>query len=268
MACKEGYIISGGKEGKSRLNVLSEALYPYTSSLLASQGVVSGMSFLDLGCGGGNVSLLAAQMVGNTGTVHGIDFDEAIIALARQDAAAAGAANVTFTAMSATGINYHNEYDIVYSRFLLSHLTDPLSVLQKMAAAVKPGGKVIVEDTHFSGHFCYPACAAFDKYVQYYTTSSIRNGHDPEIGPSLFSLFHRAGLGNIGFDVILPAFSTGPGKWMAVYTLDKIRDTLIAQGIADAESIARQLHELEAFTKDEQTIMSLPHIFRVWGTKE
>ncbi len=264
---RSNYIIAGGQDGKSRLNVLAEVLYLHTRAFLEAKGLLPGMRLLDVGCGGGNVAMMTARLVGPTGSVTAIDFDREIIALDQQDVVAAGMNNIAFHAMSAYDINYDNKFDIVYSRFLLSHLERPLEVLKRMVQSVQPGGKIIVEDIHFSGHFCYPECKAFDDYVTYFTKAARNNEQDAEIGPRLPGLFRQAGIENIGFDVIQPTFNTGKGKWMAYLTLDKIKNTLIEQRIATEESIVQMLQELEVFTNDEHTIMSLPRIFRVWGTK-
>lgn len=261
------YIITGGHEGKRRLNVLSGVMQPYTLPLLQKLGLTPGMSFLDLGCGGGNVSMMVAEITGANGRVTAVDFDKDIIALNKQEAAELEIQNITYHSASAYDIEYSNEFDIAYARFLLSHLTDPLKVLQNMAQSVKHGGKVIVEDIQFSGHFCYPTCNAFNRYVEYFTTAARNNGHNAEIGYELFGLFQQAGFHEIGFDVIQPVFHTGPGKWMAHITLDKISNTLTQQDIATNETITQMLKELEDYTNDESTIMSLPRIFRVWGRK-
>ncbi len=261
------YIIEGGKEGKRRLNILAGVLEPYTRALLATRGVEAGKTLIDVGCGGGHVALMVAKMVENGGRVEAVDYDGEILALSREDAIAEGVNNVLFRQGSAYDINYHNEFDFAYSRFLLSHLTEPLSVLQKMLQSVKPGGQVIVEDIHFSGHFCYPACRAFDEYVRYFTTAAHNNGQDAEIGPRLVGLCKEAGLTNVEFDVIQPCFNTGQGKLMAYSTLDKIKGTLIEQGIATTATIHSMLAELDQFASSDQTIMSLPRIFRVWGQK-
>jgi ubiquinone/menaquinone biosynthesis C-methylase UbiE len=261
------YIISGGEEGKKRLNVLSEVLSIHTKALLETDGNISGIRMLDLGCGGGNVALMAAQMVGEKGHVTAIDFDSEIISLAQQDAVANGIENVSFQAQSAYDIAFDDTFDISYSRFLLSHLQQPLQVLKHMIRATKAGGKIIVEDVQFSGHFCYPACDAFDTYLQYYTTAAINNGHNPEMGPMLAGLFHEAGIEHIKLDVIQPAFHKGPGKWMGYITLEKIKPMLLKQGLADEETINNTLAGLEAFTQNEQSIISLPRIFRVVGYK-
>ena len=261
------YIITGGKEGKDRLNILSDVLFNDTRSLLEVNGLTTGQSFLDLGCGGGNVAILAAQIVGDGGNVTGIDFDESIIELARQDAVSKGVNNVSFRTVSAYEISYNNEFNIVYARFLLSHLARPAEVLEKMLAAVKPGGKVIVEDIHFIGHFCYPACEAFNRYVALYAASAQHNHQNADIGPSMVSLFRQAGIENIAFDVIQPCFSTGPGKWMAYITMDKIKKAAKDYKLASEQEVAGILQSLKDFTEDENTIVSLPRIFRVWGTK-
>ena len=261
------YIISGGAEGKKRLNILSDVLYPYTKALLEKNGITNGMNFLDAGCGGGNVSVMAAQMVSNSGKVTAIDFDKQIISLNQQEAVQKGFTNLHYKAMSIYDVDFSDEFDMVYSRFLLSHLTEPQKALQKLKESLKPGGKIIVEDVHFSGHFCYPHNTAFQQYVEFYMQAAIKRGHNPEIGPELVSMFRDAGFEEIGFDVIQPAFATGDGKWMAYITMEKIKEAIINTGLADKNIIDNILSELESYTKDTTTIISLPRIFRVWGVK-
>lgn len=262
------YIISGGLEGKNRLNILSAVLEEYTHDLLLRNGLRPGTRFLDLGCGGGNVSRMAVAIVGNEGSVTAIDFDEEIIKLNKSELADTETKNLTYRPLSAYDLDYENEFDIGYSRFLLSHLKDPLAALKKLKEAVKWGGRIVVEDIHFAGHFSYPESPSFDEYVRLFTVAAQQRGQDPEIGPRLLSLFTEAGIGQISFDTIQPAFNNGDGKWMAHVTMDKIRNAVLQQGLADAGTIDRILQDLEAFTKDENTIVSLPRIFRVWGVKD
>lgn len=58
------YAIRGGKEGKERLNLLARVMLPTTSQLLKKVGFRKRMTCLDVGCGGGHVTLLMASMVG------------------------------------------------------------------------------------------------------------------------------------------------------------------------------------------------------------
>jgi hypothetical protein len=57
------YIIQGGEEGKKRLSVLSEILEASTRSLIQSQIELEGKRFLDVGSGGGHVSLMASDLL-------------------------------------------------------------------------------------------------------------------------------------------------------------------------------------------------------------
>jgi len=268
MGTTGNYIISGGAQGKSRLNILSAILHDTTKALLELNGVLPGSTFLDAGCGGGNVARMVAEMTGDTGQVTAIDFDSGLIALNREEAVAAGVTNLNFQAMSAYDIPYSNVYDVAYSRFLLSHLNEPARVLDNLVRSVKPGGRVVVEDVQFSGHFCYPASAAFDRYIGLYSAAAKLRGQNPEIGPSLYRLFIAAGLKDVNFDIIQPAFNKGDGKWMAQITLERIIEPVTGLGLADEKELSMLLQQLADFTKDESTIISLPRIFRVWGTKQ
>jgi ubiquinone/menaquinone biosynthesis C-methylase UbiE len=77
------YAIAGGKEGKERLDLLSDAMRATTLELLESAGLKSGDRCLDAGSGGGHVALDMARAVGPTGHVTAIDFDPLVVDLAR-----------------------------------------------------------------------------------------------------------------------------------------------------------------------------------------
>src|SRR5262245_41174215 len=92
----KGYVIRGGGEGRARLALLSRVLHPTTSAFLDRVGVAPGWSCLDLGCGGGDVTLEIARRVGPAGSVLGIDREADVLAIARAEATEAGLANVEY----------------------------------------------------------------------------------------------------------------------------------------------------------------------------
>ncbi len=262
------YIISGGAAGKARLSVLSNVLHHSTREALLRLGDLAGKKLLDMGCGGGHVSFLAAQLVGASGSVTGVDFDAEIISLNRQQAADAGISNIHFEAGSAYDLVHENAFDVAYARFLLSHLAQPDLVLENMARSIKKGGQILVEDVHFSGHFCYPQNAAFNQYLEWYAAAARHNAQNPEIGPALPGLLRQAGFEDVGFETIQPSFERGEGKQMAVLTLKRIRETLLSLGVAAEKEIQQASAALQSFTEDEESIISLPRIFRAWGRKK
>src|SRR5262245_13085784 len=90
------YVLRGGVEGRERLRLLSRVMGPATLGLLQRVGLRPGMACLDLGCGGGDVTLELARAVGPSGRVVGMDIDGTKLELARREAEARQLGNVEF----------------------------------------------------------------------------------------------------------------------------------------------------------------------------
>jgi SAM-dependent methyltransferase len=261
------YAIRGGEEGKKRLDVLARVLLPSTTQSLDRVGLTRGMKCLDVGCGGGHVAILIAGIVGPEGRVIGTDTDAEILALAREDAEAAKVTNIKFQQVDACACLGHEEFDVAYARFLLSHLNEPKNCLAAMVQACAPGGTLVIEDTDFTRSFCYPACAAYERYNELYQALVQRRGGDPNIGPKLPAMLCRAGIEDMPFSVIQPAHIRGEGKLMAPLTMSRISDALIAEGIATESEAQEILTDLNRVAADCETVISLPRIFQVWGKR-
>ncbi|MBT3928289.1 MAG: class I SAM-dependent methyltransferase [Rhodospirillaceae bacterium] len=261
------YVIRGGEEGKARLRIVSDALWPTTHNLLNSAGIKPGMSCLDVGCGGGNVTLAMARLVGPSGMATGIDMDSAKMQMAQQDAEREKIANASFRVLDAGSPAYGEGYDLVYARLLLTHLSDPLSTLKLMINAARPGGIIVVEDMDHSAIFCYPACPALEKHLSQYDRMVRSNGADPDIGPKLPALFRQAGLADLHFSHVQPAFMAGEAKQIHQITLENVAPAAIAAGLASEAEIDALSSELDGFAQNPETIMSYPRIFQLWAQR-
>src|SRR5215213_1066923 len=96
MTAKIEYVIRGGIAGRERLRILARTLHAGTSALFDRLGVGAGLQCLDVGCGGGDVTLELERRAGPRGRVLGVDIDVAKLDLARQEAAEQGITNVEF----------------------------------------------------------------------------------------------------------------------------------------------------------------------------
>jgi ubiquinone/menaquinone biosynthesis C-methylase UbiE len=262
------YVIRGGQAGRDRLRVIAHVLWPTTERLLAAAGIAPGMRCLDVGCGGGDVSFAMARLVGPLGAVTSIDRDEAKLQLARDDAAREGLRNVDFRQMNVDDLADEAAYDLVYARFLLSHLLDPGAALRRMVRAAKPGGAIVVEDIDHSGVFGYPPSPAIARYVQFYNEVVRRRGADPEIGPRLPGLFREAGLPDPRVTLAQPVLTKGDGKRVNQITLDNIRSAVVAEGLATDAEITALIAELDRFTEDPDTLVGFPRVYQVWATRQ
>src|SRR5215470_6034122 len=261
------YAIRGGKEGKNRLDVLARVLLPTTKELLDRVGLTSKMKSLDVGCGGGLVAILMAHMVGPEGLVIATDTDPDILALAKDDAEAAKVINVKFQQLDACACLWHNEFDLAYARFLLSHLNEPKDCVAAMVEACLPEGTIAVEDTDFAGSFCYPSCAAYERYKELYQKLLQLRGGDSNIGPKLPAMLRRAGIQGVELNVIQLAHIYGEGKLMAPLTMSRISDALTAEGLVSEDEVQEILTELNRIAGDCETVISLPRVFQVWGNR-
>lgn len=245
--------------------MLARATWPYSEPFLRSAGLREGMRVLDAGCGNGAIALRIAACLGPAGHVTGIDRDPGMIDIAREAAGSQGLPVEFLHADIERDKPPGEGYDLVYARLLLSHLGDPAAALGRLVAAVKPGGVLAVEDVDFAGHFCHPACPAFDCYVAWYQAAATARGADPFLGRRLLDLFSATGLRDINLRVVLPTFHEGDGKQMAVLTLRGIRDAVLGAGLTDEKTFDTTLDELEAYTREPHSVMSLPRFFQVHG---
>ena len=106
-----------------------------------------GECVLDVGCGAGMDTLVAAQMVGPTGRVVGIDMTAEMLAKARASAEAMGAANVELVEGEAESLPFGDEtFDVVISNGVIDLVPDKEAVFAEVFRVLIPGGRVQIAD--------------------------------------------------------------------------------------------------------------------------
>jgi ubiquinone/menaquinone biosynthesis C-methylase UbiE len=146
------------------LALQASILNPLTNSFLKQAGLSEGMRVLDLGCGIGDVSLIAARIVGPRGSVTGLDPDSAALDIAQARASEEGLSQVNFEQTAFEAYTSVHPYDAVVGRHILIHSADPLGWIRKAKSLLRSAG-----------------IAAFQEYDLSYF---------PRIEPEL-PLFHR-----------------------------------------------------------------------------
>lgn len=107
-------------------------------------GLREGWKCVDVGAGGGDVSVALAEVVGRDGRVYAVDRDPSSRDLVAE--AAAAHTQVIALTQAAEDLLLPEPVDLAFCRFLLMHVADPVAVLRRMGAAVRPGGWVVAQE--------------------------------------------------------------------------------------------------------------------------
>jgi arsenite methyltransferase len=106
-----------------------------------------GEGVLDLGSGAGTDSLIAAQMVGDQGSVTGIDMTTEMLGKARAAAAEIGATNVEFVEAEAERLPFPDaSFDVVISNGVIDLIPDKDAVFAELYRVLRPGGRIQIAD--------------------------------------------------------------------------------------------------------------------------
>lgn len=134
------YTLGRAPEETERLIKRAQIIAPSTRRLFEEAGMVAGMKVLDVGGGAGDVALLAAELVGPTGAVVGVDTNPAVLATAHERVRAQGLGNVTFREGDVESVALDDDFDAVVGRYVLIWVRDPGQVLRAAVRHLRPGG--------------------------------------------------------------------------------------------------------------------------------
>jgi 2-polyprenyl-3-methyl-5-hydroxy-6-metoxy-1,4-benzoquinol methylase len=177
-----------------RLKFQGELFRDFTEDFLRRAGLAPGMRVLDIGCGVGDVSLLAAEFVGPSGAVFGIDRSKEAITVARQRVAATGLDHVRFQATELDAFSTPQQFDAIVGRFILAHLPDPAALLRRLSGNLRPGGTLAFQETASRLLRSVPDGALFRRCSQWLLDTFERAGLELDMGGKLFATFLAAGL--------------------------------------------------------------------------
>lgn len=144
-----------------------------------------GERVLDLGCGFGETTMRLAELVGERGAALGIDVSEPFVAAAREEAEAAGAANVEFATADVQAMELPREFDYAYARMGLMFFANPVAALRNVAGALKPGGRLcaVVWRRKLDNEWVHRAERVVEEYLEHPEESD-----EPTCGPGPFSM--------------------------------------------------------------------------------
>ena len=188
------YALGDSAEEHRRLMLQSRFIDELTEPLFARAGLAEGMRVLDVGCGAGDVSLLARRFVGAGGSVLGVDRSRDSVELARRRAQSSGMHNLRFEQSTLEELRDAGPFDALVGRLILLYLPEPAEALKQLARQVRPGGLVIFQEMDMLTGRSLPPVPLYERVGHWITTTFQRAGVDTEMGSRLFATYRRAGL--------------------------------------------------------------------------
>ncbi len=191
-------LLGHSEDELARLDLQGRIYRGATVRAFREGGLEPGMRVLDIGCGSGDVSLTAAEIVGRAGSVLGIDRGAGALEVARGKAARAGLGNVDFEQVELDDFRRPDAFDALVGRFILMHQPDASEVLRSLSASVRPGGPVIVLESWMellrTGGHSSPHSPLYDEIVAWKSAVVAGAGADLHAGGRLRTTFVEAGL--------------------------------------------------------------------------
>jgi len=260
------YVLATGQAAANRLRILHDVYGAGARRVLLDAGIKPGMRVADLGCGVGMTTALLAELVGPTGEVVGVDLSAAQLAQA-QELMPSEFSNVKFVEASATdtGLPY-GSFDLVYSRFLLIHLVEPVAALREMHRLLKPGGILVCEDGDLTTAGSEPT-TALNMFADLFGRLGPKWGVDYTLGRRLFQLVSAENFSDVEITYNQPVVARGEQKRLAELSVTEAGPSFVNAGLITEQALEQTLAEMLRAAEDESVLAVMPRMSQVWARK-
>lgn len=267
------YWLGRGDAETQRLIQQSRFLNPFTGFLLREAGISEGMKVLDVGSGAGDVALLAAELVGPSGSVVGVDMNPEALRTARARADFAGLTNIEFVAGECRSVDLGDGFDAVVGRLVLLYVAEPVETLCALARRLEPGGIIAFQDYNFTPNSVqsYPPMRIWQEVYDWVRAAARRAGLNMAMGYDLRRIYIEAGLPEPDMQIASPV---GGGRDWEGYeniaaTIGSMLPIILASGIATAEEVGIDTlaDRLRAETVAKNGVVKYPDLVGAWTRK-
>jgi len=258
---RPGYVLDPAWHAeRDRLDSLTSLYDDRTLRLCEQLGLGPGWECLDAGAGTGSLAAALVERVGPGGTVTALDSDTRFLAPRASEQLIVVEADLTTAHLPA------DRFDLVHARLVLEHLPQRDDVLRRLAAAVRPGGWLLIEDFDWSTALVVdPPNELHERVARACLTLFEAHSYDPYYGRRLPGRMRHAGLLDLGTHAesmqVRANRERGVPQWELL--VDQLAPAMVAHGLIEAEDVER----FHALWHDGTTICFAPLMVSAWGRR-
>jgi ubiquinone/menaquinone biosynthesis C-methylase UbiE len=246
---------------RDRLDSLTSLYDPRTLQLCERLGLAPGWSCLDAGAGTGSLAVALAERVGPAGSITALDSDTRFLAPLASERLTVVESDLTEGNLPA------GRFDLVHARLVLEHLPERDRVLPALAAAVRPGGWLLIEDFDWSTAMVLdPPSPLHERVAGACLALFAAHAYDPYYGRRLPRALAATGLTEVGTHAesvqVRADRERGLPQWELLVA--QLAPRMLAQGLADEAD----LEGFNALCHDGETICFAPLMVSAWGQRK
>ncbi|MFE1248149.1 methyltransferase domain-containing protein [Streptomyces sp. NPDC058735] len=263
MTRTDGHLLDDRQtEAAEHFSAFAALFDPTTFRHLEALGVSSGWRCWEAGAGATSVVSWLAKRVGPTGRVLATDTDVARLAPATRAPVQVRVHDLAAQDPPEEG------FDLVHARLALVHVPDRVRALRSMARALRPGGRLLVEDAD-PGLQPLPCPDEYgpepqlaNRLRQALRSLLAARGAELPCGRTLPRLLREAGLTRVEAEAYFPLASPACADLEAV-TIRQVRDRLVGAGLATPQDVDRHLVNVTSGVLD----LTTAPMISAWGRK-
>lgn len=248
------------EQGRTQLQILADILDEHTTTVLLRANITEGWRCLDVGPGRGTITTWMAEQVGSSGHVTALDLDPRHVT---------GGDNITIQQGDVRTVDLPGQLDLIHVRLVLLHLAERDAVLDRLVAALKPGGVLVVSDWDATDrnmllHAATPEAAeAFNAFQDGLLAALEANGADIGWARRVPVAMRAAGLDVVDTVVHNRLWAGGgAGNLLHESNSHQLHDALLGRGMT-----VQQLELLREAMHDPQTLAYCYWMFTTIGRR-
>ena len=267
------YVLGTGPDELERLSHQHRLWSDAATAAWRRAGLLPGQRVLDVGCGPGFAAFDLAELVSRRGSVVGVDESTSFIEFMRTQARARGLDQVEGLAGDAHELGHvlqgRSLFDHAWVRWVLCFAKAPERILAGVAAALRPGGRVVVfEYFNYEAMTLAPRRASHDRAVEATARSWRDRGGDPDVGGRVPRMLADCGLRVVHVQVHQRIARGGdamfewPRSWWQTYAPKLVETGFLRQ--TDCDELLRDLDEVGQSNTD---FVCCPPVYEIIAEK-